>query len=202
MIDTVLHIAALALLSAFYLSYIVKMLMLRRQNIQGDILGKGEKPKDRARLEITMKTVIYFGAAIQFVSVIFDRVRGGFSVLPALRVGGLCLMALGAAAFISAIAVMRNNWRAGFSQGQNTSLVTGGIYKFSRNPAFLGFDLLYLGCASAFPNAANMAVALAAIVLFHLQIRGEETFLAGTFGDDYKTYKAATMRYLGRRKTR
>ena len=40
---------------------------------------------------------------------------------------------------------MRDFWRAGISETDKTELVTEGIYQISRNPAFLGFDLLYIG---------------------------------------------------------
>lgn len=40
---------------------------------------------------------------------------------------------------------MRDSWRAGISETDKTELVTEGIYQISRNPAFLGFDLLYIG---------------------------------------------------------
>lgn len=196
----IVKILALILLAAFYISYIVKLLMLRRQNIQADILGKGEKPKGRAILEIALKCVTYLGAAVKFSSVIFDGYIRSFPTLPTMREGGLILMALGVIVFIAAISAMQNNWRAGYSKEQNTELVTGGIYRYSRNPAFAGFDLLYIGCALAFPNPANIAVTIAAVTLFHIQILGEEKFLAGTFGQEYQNYKARTMRYLGIRK--
>ena len=40
---------------------------------------------------------------------------------------------------------MRDFWRAGISETDKTELVTEGIYQISRNPAFLGFDVLYFG---------------------------------------------------------
>lgn len=40
---------------------------------------------------------------------------------------------------------MRDSWRVGVSKTDRTELVTSGIYQISRNPAFLGFDLLYIG---------------------------------------------------------
>ena len=40
---------------------------------------------------------------------------------------------------------MRDFWRAGIPETDKTELVTEGIYQISRNPAFLGFDLLYIG---------------------------------------------------------
>ena len=40
---------------------------------------------------------------------------------------------------------MRDSWRAGISETYKTELVTEGIYQISRNPVFLGFELLYIG---------------------------------------------------------
>ena len=101
------------------------------------------------------------------------------------RSNTLHFFAAGVAFFIAAVITMKSNWRAGFCADQKTSLVTGGIYKISRNPAFLGFDLLYIGCALCFPNLVNIAATLLVIVLFHLQILGEEKYLTATFGTEY-----------------
>ena len=115
----------------------------------------------------------------------------------AVRAAGLVFMCAGTAFFITAMTAMKDNWRAGFDENQRTNLVKNGVYKISRNPAFVGFDLLYLGCATVFPNAFNMAAAVISILLFHLQILGEENFCATAFGDEYTRYKAKTMRYIG-----
>ena len=194
------NIIALVILAAFYVSYIAKMFLLRRQNIKGDVLGKGEKPKRQAALETALKCVTYLGAAAQFASTLFDGKLRGFTAHPAIQITGIALMACGTAAFVAAIVTMKSNWRAGYSEGQGTRLVTSGIYRWSRNPAFLGFDLLYIGCALAFPNVVNIAFALAALALFHAQILGEEAFLEQTFGEEYQVYRAKTLRYFGLRR--
>jgi protein-S-isoprenylcysteine O-methyltransferase Ste14 len=144
--------------------------------------------------------VTYLGAIVQLVSVIWDKAIWGVPVFPTMIEDGLILMLLGTILFIMAIIAMRNDWRAGYHEGQNTKLVTSSVYKYSRNPAFLSFDSLYIGCALAFPNALNISFAVVAILLFHLQILGEEKFLVVTFGQQYINYKSATMRYLGRKK--
>jgi protein-S-isoprenylcysteine O-methyltransferase Ste14 len=197
-----LQYAPLLLLCTFYLAYILKAVMLKRRHIKADILGKGAKPKGRAALELLLKGVTYLGAGVQFISVILKQRVCSLPVPAIVQWCGLSLMLLGVLAFILAIVTMKNNWRAGFAEGQNTSLVTKGIYEYSRNPAFLGFDLLYIGCAAAFPNVINLAVTLMAVVLFHLQILGEEAFLSKSFGVEYQAYKAVTMRYIGRKKER
>jgi protein-S-isoprenylcysteine O-methyltransferase Ste14 len=40
---------------------------------------------------------------------------------------------------------MKDSWKAGISEIDKTELVTEGIYQISRNPVFLGFNLLYIG---------------------------------------------------------
>jgi protein-S-isoprenylcysteine O-methyltransferase Ste14 len=187
------QMAAFALWCAFYLAYIAKMVLLARQGIQGSILGKNA-------LEKALLAVTYGGAAIQFISIVFPQWVWSFQAFPTAKEGGLLLMLLGVVCFIAAMGTMRNNWRAGFSEKQNTSLVTHGIYRISRNPAFVGFDLLYIGCALIFPNALNLLICFLAVVLFHRQILSEEQFLSRTFGMHYTAYCKSVMRYVGRHK--
>ena len=58
-----------------------------------------------------------------------------------------------------------------------TKLITNGIYKISRNPAFLGFDLMYIGIALLYSNPFTIIFSLFAITMFHLQILEEEKYL-------------------------
>ena len=64
---------------------------------------------------------------------------------PAMSLAGTIL-------FIAAVLTMRNSWRAGISETDQTELITDGIYQVSRNPAFSGFDLLYIGTLFEFFN--------------------------------------------------
>lgn len=68
----------------------------------------------------------------------------------------------------------------------------------SRNPAFLGFDLIYLGLLVAFFHPIHLIAVLYTMTALHLQILQEEKFLASTFGEPYLRYRAKTARYLGR----
>ena len=86
------------------------------------------------------------------------------------------------------------------SKMDKTELVTDGIYQFSRNPAFLGFDLLYIGTLMMFFNRILCVLTVFAIVMYHLQIVSvEEKFLLATFGDEYLQYKEKVCRYIGRK---
>ncbi|MDR1690031.1 MAG: isoprenylcysteine carboxylmethyltransferase family protein [Clostridiales bacterium] len=152
-----------------------------------------------AALFFYLRIVAFAGAAVQFVSVPLPLIMQPLPLPMPLRIAGVFVMGLGNLFFIAAVITMRNNWRAGFNRSQNTNLVTSGIYSLSRNPAFVGFDLLYLGCAAAFPNVVNITAAAFAVTLFHIQILGEEKYCAESFGDAYTAYKAKVMRYIGRK---
>ena len=91
------------------------------------------------------------------------------------------------------------SWRAGIPDQDHTELVTYGIYLFSRNPAFLGFDLMYIGVMLMYCNLLTVPLTVFAIVMLHLQILQEERYLEETFGATYREYKRHTFRYLGRR---
>ncbi len=55
-----------------------------------------------------------------------------------------------------------------------------GIYNYSRNPAFLGFDLVYIGILLMFFNPVLLVISVFAMVMLHLQILREEKFLEKT----------------------
>jgi len=77
--------------------------------------------------------------------------------------------------------------------------ITNGIYGYSRNPAFLGFDLVYLGLLMMYFNIVLLVFSIFSIVMLHLQILQEEKFLQEVFGKTYMDYKSKVMRYLGRK---
>ena len=85
---------------------------------------------------------------------------------------------------------------AGQLEGRNTGLVTSGIYRISRNPAFVGFDLTYIGLLLCFANWLHLLVVLCAVTIFHLQILQEERFLLSRKDIDYKDYYNRVHRYL------
>jgi protein-S-isoprenylcysteine O-methyltransferase Ste14 len=76
-------------------------------------------------------------------------------------------------------------------------LVTGGPYRFTRNPMYLGFTLWYLG-ASAWMNALWPLVLLPVVLLVIQRgvIAREEAYLQRRFGRDYTEYQARVRRWL------
>ena len=94
---------------------------------------------------------------------------------------------------------MKDSWRAGIPEKDKTKLVTRGIYKISRNPAFLGFDIMYMGILLMFFNFGLLILTIYVMVMLHLQILQEEKYLTKTFGNEYLKYKSQVLRYIGRK---
>lgn len=83
------------------------------------------------------------------------------------------------------------------SPDKATKLVTGGLYRFSRNPMYLAMLTMLLGAAGIIGNVASFlgpALFMASITL--LQIRPEETALKAVFGEEYFAYQSRVRRWL------
>lgn len=191
---TVISFAILVIVLVFYGAYLVKMVLLRRSGIVANRLGRGDKSAYNRVLEIVGTIATYGMVVVQGLSIygVFTRLDiGKYSGLI-----GVALAFAGTMFFIRALIAMKDSWRAGIDRSQKTTLRTEGILRWSRNPAFLGFDLFYIGVALATPNILIFILVAIAVVFFHLQILEEEKYLAATFGDDYLEYKQKVRRYL------
>ena len=125
----------------------------------------------------------------------------GWNYMPAnARFTRILIAMLGNIIFLISILCMKDSWRAGILEKDKTRLVTRGIYQYSRNPAFLGFDLKYTGVLFMYCNPLIVAFSIFAMKALHLQILQEERYLEREFGEEYLEYKSRVFRYLGRRK--
>ncbi|GAA6286079.1 MULTISPECIES: methyltransferase family protein [Clostridia] len=187
---------SIASMIAFYGCYFLKMFHQKKQGIQTDQIGK-DKIGFVKFVEITMKIAAILVFIAGLVSIFLET---GHS-LTAIRVMGAIISVGGTVIFIVAVWTMRDSWRAGVSKTDKTELITNGIYHISRNPAFLGFDLLYIGTLLMFFNWILCFLTVFAVTMYHLQIVNvEEDFLLATFGNEYLKYKKKVCRYIGRRR--
>jgi len=189
---TATQIATLAVMAAFYASYTAKGISQKKQGVKTMILGEGEKPASQKRIETALKAVSFAIPAVEIASILLNLMEHPTWV----QWTGIAVAALGVAFFIASMTTMKGSWRAGIPEKKETSLVTNGIFRISRNPAFVGFDLMYIGILIAFPNIWHALFATLTVAIFHLQILNEEKFLEGAFGQEYLDYKKSVRRYL------
>lgn len=190
-----IRIISLTWMAVFYICYFAKMISQRKQGIRTDQLGKGKEGFVKF-IEVILKITTYLVPVIQILSIVLYS--GTIHI--ALQITGVIVTALGVLAFITSVVQMKDNWRAGVQREEKTNLVTTGIYYISRNPAFLGFDLMYIGILLSFFNWYLFFATAFALLFFHLQIVNvEEEFLIEAFGEEYLEYKKKVCRYMGRR---
>ncbi|MDB9836333.1 isoprenylcysteine carboxylmethyltransferase family protein, partial [Flavobacteriaceae bacterium] len=76
-------------------------------------------------------------------------------------------------------------------------LVTSGIYKYSRNPMYLGMILIIISTSVFYLNYYSIITPL--IFYFWInrfQIKREEIFLKEKFGKEYLLYSSKTRRWI------
>lgn len=76
-------------------------------------------------------------------------------------------------------------------------LVTSGIFRWSRNPMYLGLSLIVAGSALACGAVSSVLLfALFVVVTDRVYIRFEERMMRDTFGDAFEQYARTTRRWL------
>lgn len=107
-----------------------------------------------------------------------------------LVIGGLLLDGIAAGTF-RRLGTPPEPWKP------TTALATGGLYRFSRNPIYLGFGVTYAGFAVAMDSPVALALLFPClIVIDRFVIAREERYLAAKFGADYQAYKGKVRRWL------
>ena len=185
---------ALLVLAVFYGIYFAKVLAQKHRGIQTRQIGR-RKEKSIHTVEVLMSIATLGAPMAQLMSIAF-----GWNHLPAnARFTGFLIGLLGDGIFLLSVLCMKDSWRAGIPDKDKTELVTTGIYRYSRNPAFFGFDLMYVGVLLLYGNLLTLSLSAFAIVMLHLQILQEERYLVNTFGAPYQEYCRHVFRYWGRK---
>lgn len=85
------------------------------------------------------------------------------------------------------------------STGQDTStLITTGVYRWTRNPQFIGWSLVLLGVSTAGRSGFAMALAAAFMLVLHLYtVFLEEPYIESLHGEEYRRYRSHVPRYIG-----
>lgn len=125
---------------------------------------------------------------------------------PAIEIGNLERFSLGGLTIVLGASVVvsgaRTFWRHQTTINpvdleQASALVTGGIFRYSRNPMYVGFTAVLVGWAICLA-APSALVGPVAFVLFttRFQIIPEERVMQAKFGQEYDDYRAKVRRWL------
>lgn len=80
---------------------------------------------------------------------------------------------------------------------RSSSLVTGGVYRYSRNPMYVALLLVLLALGIYFSNFYALALAVLFVPYMNrFQIRPEERAMVKLFGDEFTVYSERVRRWL------
>lgn len=139
-----------------------------------------------------------FAASIAVIGVAAARAALGRQLgADALVTLGAGISIIGTGIVIVAQIQMGRAWRVGVRAGDAPLFVSHGLFRYSRNPIFVGMILTGLGvCLSAGAWWAWVALAVF-IIACAAQVTIEETHLAAHFGKDYQDFRREVPRWFG-----
>jgi len=146
----------------------------------------------------------FFGPLLWLALPILHKVDPFWTEGKALAPGliGIFIASLGAMVAFAAQMSMGTSWRVGVVSGATGDLVSGGLFRFSRNPTFVGQVALLVGVALSVPSVPTILAPLLFLWSASIQIRSEEVTLRQSLGPEYDRYAASVPRWIGLRRRR
>jgi len=173
---------------------------LRRYGSSGIVLFRSGRPGQHLReaLFVVLAVALLAGAALAAVAP--RRLPGLVPLAPAtaavLRASGT-VMVLGATALMLAAQLdLGASWRVGIDEGARPGLVTGGLYRYSRNPIYVAMLTALLGFALLLPSWISLGLLIGAGLGIRRHVGDEEAYLGRTYGEEYRRYAARVGRFV------
>jgi protein-S-isoprenylcysteine O-methyltransferase Ste14 len=112
-------------------------------------------------------------------------------------VAGGILLALGLALVLSAMQLFRHSGQDPAPWKSTPEIIGGGVYRWTRNPMYLGMGVLQAGIGLLAGNLLIVAlVPVTWFVIYLIAIRHEEAYLEKKFGSSYLNYKESVRRWI------
>lgn len=143
---------------------------------------------------------VLYGAALLLALLLHTTI----GPLPIVSSAHSVLMVAGAALVLVGLALSATVMRLFANAGTpvppyrpTTSFVSTGLYRYTRNPDYLGQTLLYIGIALVADSWWPLVLLPIVLPIVHFGvIRREERYLEARFGQPYREYTARVRRWL------
>jgi protein-S-isoprenylcysteine O-methyltransferase Ste14 len=153
----------------------------------------------------TVNPILFITGKISgfFSWVVFFMVISGHSIFgirgktssPFIRYFSCLAFGVGLVIVIISLFNLGSSTRMGLPS-ENTKFKSKGIYRYSRNPMYLGFHLCTLAAMICTANIVVVFLGIYSMAIYHFIIVGEERFLEIRFGNEYVDYRKKTRRYI------
>lgn len=168
-----------------------------------------DEPQEEATVQVTEEH--RDGASVRFpppfvplialgVGALLDWLFGALAtpLLGAARLvvgGGLVLAGLGL--ILAAGNLFRHSGQDPKPWKSTPEIIATGIYRWTRNPMYLGMGLAQAGIGVLLANLWIVAlVPVTWLIIYGIAIRHEEAYLATKFGEPYRAYTASVRRWI------
>ncbi len=84
-----------------------------------------------------------------------------------------------------------------FSTSPKDKVITKGLYRFTRNPAYLGMILMQISIAVTCTSLLYILLTVVLIIMLNAILPSEERYCLYRYEDDYLKYKNKTPRWIG-----
>jgi protein-S-isoprenylcysteine O-methyltransferase Ste14 len=143
-------------------------------------------------LWITILVSVNIGVVLSFQRV--GYFGGGSPVFP---IVGIVVIVCGLLIRWIAIFSLKRQFTVDVAITKDHRIVSEGIYRYVRHPAYAGSILSFLGLGLCFANVISLVVIFPPIcAAFLYRIRVEEKALIDAFGEEYVRYCASTKRLI------
>jgi protein-S-isoprenylcysteine O-methyltransferase Ste14 len=185
------HVGALTIVLLIGM-VLTRVFLMKRKGLQAMHFGKIDRKDFLIPPFAFFYFYLVFAAAFNFPAVSQQRFlqSGAISWLG----GFLCLVSL--VLMLLSLLAFGESFRVGIDIEEPNSLVTGGIFAFSRNPIYVAFGFFLMGQFLIFSNWIPLLYIGAVIWLFHHHVLPEEDYLKEHYGGEFIEYCSAVRWYL------
>jgi protein-S-isoprenylcysteine O-methyltransferase Ste14 len=188
---------------AFLMIIIARISYLRlRKNINPVAIGGG-----KTGLLLAVELIAFVGLAVWILALLLVAVHSSRRLFPSLletpvidsdfvRLIGSAVVTSGFVVFFLAFVSFGDSWRIGFDSRTPGTLVTTGIFAYTRNPIYVGMLLWFFGIFLINGSLIFLIFAVVSVMAVHWQILQEESFLTKLYGKPYQEYLQKTARYF------
>ena len=143
--------------------------------------------------------LLFCGRALSgFWGTIWDLVKEpqNLSMFPVQSIIGLALFIIGLIIMLVGQTTLWRNYSGTVVIREDHQLITHGIYRFTRNPIYLGAIMAFTGLPVYAASMYGFLISLLLIPIVLNRIRLEEELLTEEFVDAYQKYKETTKKLI------
>jgi protein-S-isoprenylcysteine O-methyltransferase Ste14 len=157
--------------------------------------GTRDTPHDRSSLRILWAAIILSIAGGVWCA--FRRFASFGDASNTVATAGMILIVCGIVLRWTAILTLRRQFTVDVALREGHRVITTGLYRIIRHPAYAGSLLSFLGLGLSFASPVSLVVVIVPITAaFLYRIRIEEGMLRNAFGEEYLRYCAGTKRLI------